>query len=256
MLANGINSGAWKVRDSIKGVTTSITNGIAGGNPSATNAATNIANNVANALNRNMSPTGASVASTYSSGLNSKVGEALNAGSNLRNHVASGANTSLYGIGQTISTTFKQGLQSIYIPTPHVTMTASSSSSIIQKIASGITNAFSVAKSSLQWYKAGGLATGASVVGIGEAGDEAILPLTNRRTMGRIAEAINGAGGLGTSEIERAVERGVVNAMMRNPMSIPDIYVTSVLKADSETLARTVQKGQARINYRNNATAF
>lgn len=255
-LANGINSNMWKVRDAISNTSATLTNGIAGASPSATSAASNIMTNVSNALNRNMSPTGASVASTYSSGLNSKVGEALNAGANLRNNVASGANTSLYGIGQTISTTFKQGLQSIYIPTPHVTMTASSASSIIQKIASGITNAFSIAKSAVNWYASGGLATGASVVGIGEAGDEAVLPLTNQRTMSRIAEAINGAGGFSTSEIAKAVERGVVNAMMRNPMSIPDIYVTSVLKADSETLARTVQKGQARINYRNNATAF
>lgn len=256
VIANGINSGAFKVNDSIKGITTSINNGLASGSSKATTTANNLMTNVANALNRNMSSTGASVAATYSSGLNSKVGDALNAGANLRNHVASGANTSLYGIGQTISTTFKQGLQSIYIPTPHVTMQASSSQNIIQKIASGITSAFSVAKSMINWYGSGGLATGASVVGIGERGDEAILPLTNERTMSRIASAITNAGGTSTSsEIERAVERGVVNAMMRNPMSVPDIYVTSVLKTDNETLARSVQKGQARLNYRNSATA-
>lgn len=256
VLANSINGSSWKVTDSIKGITTSINNGLASGSSKATTTANNLMTSVANALNRNMSSTGASVAATYSSGLNSKVGEALNAGANLRNHVANGANTSLYSIGQTISTTFKNGLQSIYIPTPHVTMQASSSQNIIQKIASGITSAFSVAKSMINWYATGGLATGASVVGIGERGDEAILPLTNQRTMSRIASAITNAGGTSTaSEIERAVERGVMSALMRNPMSVPDIYVTSVLKTDNETLARSVQKGQARLNYRNSATA-
>lgn len=68
----------------------------------------------------------------------------------------------------------------------------------------------SVPSLSVDWYATGGIATGASVVGIGEAGDEAIVPLSNKSRMKPFASAIssmikddasgdsnnNGAGGV------------------------------------------------------------
>lgn len=42
----------------------------------------------------------------------------------------------------------------------------------------------------VNWYAKGGLFKTANVVGVGEAGAEAVLPLTNRRTMGMIADSI------------------------------------------------------------------
>lgn len=42
----------------------------------------------------------------------------------------------------------------------------------------------------VNWYATGGIATGPSVVGIGEAGDEAILPLSNKSKMAPFASAV------------------------------------------------------------------
>src|SRR5699024_12291225 len=62
----------------------------------------------------------------------------------------------------------------------------------------------------LEWYATGGIATGPSVVGIGEAGDEAILPLSNKSKMKLFAHAVAsmmpngglvGAGGGGDTVI-------------------------------------------------------
>ena len=58
-----------------------------------------------------------------------------------------------------------------------------------------ITGEFSLSPPSIpsigvDWYAKGGLFKSANVVGIGEAGAEAVLPLTNARTMGMIADSI------------------------------------------------------------------
>lgn len=42
----------------------------------------------------------------------------------------------------------------------------------------------------INWYQTGGIATGASVVGIGENGDEAILPLSNKKRMKPFAQTV------------------------------------------------------------------
>src|SRR5699024_10117366 len=42
----------------------------------------------------------------------------------------------------------------------------------------------------INWYQTGGIATGASVVGIGENGDEAILPLSNTKRMKPFAQTV------------------------------------------------------------------
>lgn len=49
----------------------------------------------------------------------------------------------------------------------------------------------SVPKFGLNWYQTGGIATGPSVVGIGENGDEAILPLSNKKRMKPFASAVS-----------------------------------------------------------------
>lgn len=48
----------------------------------------------------------------------------------------------------------------------------------------------SAPKFGIDWYASGGIATGPSVVGVGEAGDEAILPLSNKSKMKPFANAV------------------------------------------------------------------
>lgn len=49
----------------------------------------------------------------------------------------------------------------------------------------------SVPHLSVDWYETGGIATGASIVGIGENGDEAIVPLSNKSRMQPFAKAVS-----------------------------------------------------------------
>ena len=53
-------------------------------------------------------------------------------------------------------------------------------------------NPLSVPKFGIDWYARGGIFTGPSVVGIGEAGDEAVLPLSNKGRMKPFAKAVAG----------------------------------------------------------------
>lgn len=110
---------------------------------------------------------------------------------------------------------------------------------------------------SVDWYKTGGLFSDASVIGVGEAGSEAVLPLENRRTMSMIADSIMGNYGYGMDEdkLAEAVERGVAMALMNNQYGDRPINLYAELKTeDNEVLARAVSKGQRSINRRYNPT--
>lgn len=152
---------------------------------------------------------------------------------------------SLYSIGKEIIKTFISGFTSQSIKLPHIDWDWSN-------VSFGGFN-IKAPKFKLSWYKKGGLFDSASVIGVGEAGSEAVLPLENQKTMKMIADSIvNNSGGMvDESLIADAVERGVVTAMMNNSGNQPDINLYATLYTeDNEVLARSVAKGQARNNYR------
>lgn len=74
-----------------------------------------------------------------------------------------------------------------------------------------------VPKLGIDWYQTGGIFTGASVIGVGENGDEAVVPLSNKRRMKPFASAVasmigadktsNGGGGNTTIHIDQMVVR-------------------------------------------------
>jgi len=109
------------------------------------------------------------------------------------------------------------------------------------------------------WFAKGGLFTDPSIVGIGEAGDEAVIPLTNRRTMGMIADAItaNSSGiGLDEQSLIDAVAQGYVRAMMANQNNQQQPIINVVCKTENdEVLFRAVERGRSSVQYRNNPTA-
>lgn len=152
---------------------------------------------------------------------------------------------SLYSIGKEIIKTFISGFTSQSIKLPYIDWDWSN-------VSFGGFN-IKAPKFKLSWYKKGGLFDSASVIGVGEAGSEAVLPLENQKTMKMIADSIvNNSGGMvDESLIADAVERGVVTAMMNNSGNQPDINLYATLYTeDNEVLARSVAKGQARNNYR------
>lgn len=116
----------------------------------------------------------------------------------------------------------------------------------------------SVPRFKIDWYAKGGLFSGASVIGVGEAGPEAVLPLSNAQAMSQIAESIyanapeNGATGLDKEEIKQAVIEGMVTAMMMNSKNLtPVVNCYATLKTENdEVLARAVARGQNSLNYR------
>lgn len=150
----------------------------------------------------------------------------------------------LWNLGNKIIRDFVNGLTSINIKLPHFSWTSKSV---------GIGNfSFSIPQFKVNWYKKGGLFDKDSVIGVGEAGREAVLPLENKKTMSMIADSImKNSGGMGISEeqMQNAVERGVAMAMMNNRQDI-NVQCVAEFRTSDEALARAVSKGQQKIEYR------
>lgn len=88
----------------------------------------------------------------------------------------------LMSVGQSVMQGLANGFRSVKIPLPHINV-GWNQYSVGDK-------SFSLPSFGMQWYARGGLFNSASVIGVGEAGTEAVLPLTNARTMSMIASAI------------------------------------------------------------------
>lgn len=94
-----------------------------------------------------------------------------------------------------------------------------------------------------------------AVIGLAEAGKEAVLPLEDRRTMGMIADSImSNAPGVDNDMLASAVSTGMAMAMMNNQgnMSSNPQYILNDISIDGETIARAVTKGQQNVDYRMN----
>lgn len=106
------------------------------------------------------------------------------------------------------------------------------------------------------WYAKGGLFNGAQVIGVGEAGQEAVLPLENPRTMKKIAESIvsssDGTMGLSKAELTQAVAQGVAMAMSMNGGSKNPQYIMNSIMIDGSEIAKAVTKAQNDANSRYN----
>ena len=155
----------------------------------------------------------------------------------------------MYSIGQNAMQNLANGMRSVHISTPHMYM--NSSASITGN------NASYRWDSGVNWYAKGGLFSNASVIGVGEAGQEAVLPLENRKAMRNIADSIvnssNGNMGLSKEELTQAVAQGVAMAMMNNQgnNNSPQ-YIMNSITFDGRELARVVTKAQDDMNRRFN----
>lgn len=98
------------------------------------------------------------------------------------------------------------------------------------------------------WYAKGGLFNGAQVIGIGEAGSEAVLPLENPQTMKKIADSIvsssDGSMGLTKEEMTKAVAQGVAMAMSMNSGTKNPQYIMNSIILDGSEIAKAVTKAQ------------
>lgn len=86
-------------------------------------------------------------------------------------------------------------------------------------------NPLQVPKFGISWYATGGIFTGPSVIGVGENGDEAVLPLSNKRRMKPFANAVSSM--IGVDNPNQSSHQGVTinidNMAVRNDMDIKKI---------------------------------
>lgn len=157
----------------------------------------------------------------------------------------------MYSIGQTAMQNLRNGMESINIRTPHISMDYTDWQE-------GRTHKWRY-NSRVDWYAKGGLFNAASVIGVGEAGKEAVLPLTNKQAMKSIADSItgnmpDGSIGLGKEEMTQAVTQGVAMAMMNmntGGNSSPQ-YISNTINLDGRAIAKAVTKAQSDNNRRKN----
>ena len=205
-------------------------------------------------LIQSMSTSVDSIFDTMLSGLSESVRNATNnivrSFSNLSNRISSNMGNGMYNAGRSAAISFANGISSVHIPMPHINVDSNTWFN-----GSGYSYRMS---SSVRWYKAGGLFGAPSVIGVGEAGKEAVLPLENKRTMSMIADSIMSRapqGSLDQQTIENAVAKGVAMAMMNNQQNPINVTCYAELKTeDNEVLARAVTKGQQSLDYRMNPT--
>lgn len=154
----------------------------------------------------------------------------------------------LFSIGKEIIQNFINGFKSLHIPTPHFQQTGTISFAGIDT---------PIPTFGVEWYKTGGLFDSPSVIGVGEAGREVVLPLENQRTMSMVADSImsKASSSMDEETLTNAVARGVAMAMMNNQQNPINVTCYAELKTENdEVLARAVTRGQEKIDYRMNPT--
>lgn len=146
----------------------------------------------------------------------------------------------LYSVGKNAMNDFKRGIESVYIRTPHIEMNYTDWQE-------GNTHKYRW-NSNVKWFAKGGLFNGAQVIGVGEAGSEAVLPLENPRTMKKIADSIvsssDGSMGLTKEEMAKAVAQGVAMSMSMNSGNKNPQYIMNSIILDGSEIAKAVTKAQ------------
>ena len=151
-------------------------------------------------------------------------------------------NVNLTSIGRETAQSFADGMKQVHLPT----LTYYISEWRKHDLGGGRTSSTPVYKPN--WYAKGGLFNGAQVIGIGEAGSEAVLPLENPRTMKKIADSIvsssDGSMGLTKEEMAKAVAQGVAMAMSMNRGNNNPQYIMNSIILDGSEIAKAVTKAQ------------
>lgn len=213
-----------------------------------------------NGLGSALNKSGATLVSKIISGMNSKLdllkdkaGDVTDKIKDLKDDLV-GMKSDFYNAGQDLADNFADGLASVSIPTPDIYVSSWTPWTVQT---ADQTISFDIPYFTAGWkrYAKGGFFNRPLAGILGEAGDEAAIPLENRHVMSRIASAIveNSGGGFGVSKQD--IVDAVVYAMAANANNQPPINVTATLYTeDNEVLARSVERGQRSRNMRFNPT--
>ena len=157
---------------------------------------------------------GSDIIQGIKNGYNDKWSELKNIFSKLPKNIKD-AIPDLFNTGKDVIKGFVNGIKSISIPLPHVKLGSGSTYLFGKKI--------SYPTFSVSWYKKGGLFSDPSLIGVGEAGREAVLPLENRRTMRMLADSI--------------VDNMSKKAMTNISLQLPHLASGAVIPANKEFMA-------------------
>lgn len=184
------------------------------------------------------------------SGINSEKNDLENNVKNITGSINSAFGSiqdSMWSYGHNAIQKFVNGIQSVPIKLPHLKMDYTDWQD-------GDNHRWRW-NSSVDWYAKGGLFNGAQVIGVGEAGREAVLPLENRRTMSMIADSIvsnsDNTMGLTKEEMAQAVAQGVAMAMMNNSGNNPK-YIMNSINVNGREIMKAVTEAENDANYRLN----
>ena len=170
--------------------------------------------------------------------------------SGISDYITSLFKNDLTSMGRETAQSFANGMKQVHLPT----LTYRISEWRKHNLGNGKTSSTPVYKPN--WYAKGGLFNGAQVIGIGEAGSEAVLPLENPRTMKKIADSIvsssDGSMGLTKEEMAKAVAKGVAMAMSMNSGNKNPQYIMNSIILDGSEIAKAVTKAQNDTNSRFN----
>lgn len=162
--------------------------------------------------------------------------------SGISDYITSLFKNDLTSMGRETAQSFANGMKQVHLPT----LTYRISEWRKHNLGNGKTSSTPVYKPN--WYAKGGLFNGAQVIGIGEAGSEAVLPLENPRTMKKIADSIvsssDGSMGLTKEEMAKAVAQGVAMAMSMNSGNNNPQYIMNSIILDGSEIAKAVTKAQ------------
>lgn len=162
--------------------------------------------------------------------------------SGISDYITSLFKNDLTSMGRETAQSFTNGMKQVHLPT----LTYRISEWRKHNLGNGKTSSTPVYKPN--WYAKGGLFNGAQVIGIGEAGSEAVLPLENPRTMKKIADSIvsssDGSMGLTKEEMAKAVAQGVAMAMSMNSGNKNPQYIMNSIILDGSEIAKAVTKAQ------------
>lgn len=162
--------------------------------------------------------------------------------SGISDYITSLFKNDLTSMGRETAQSFANGMKQVRLPT----LTYRISEWRKHNLGNGKTSSTPVYKPN--WYAKGGLFNGAQVIGIGEAGSEAVLPLENPRTMKKIADSIvsssDGSMGLTKEEMTKAVAQGVAMAMSMNSGNNNPQYIMNSIILDGSEIAKAVTKAQ------------
>lgn len=174
---NAVKSVVSKVWNGIKSVTSSVWNGI---KSTISNVWNGIKSGVSNAVN-----TVKSTVSNVFNGLKSTVTSVWNGIKTAITRPIEAAKNTVKNIVDKIKGLFKFKLKFPSISIPHIPLPHFKLSGSFNPLKGKIPSV------GIDWYKTGGIFTGASVIGVGEAGDEAVVPLSNKSRMAPFAKAVS-----------------------------------------------------------------